>query len=90
MELKEIKDERELYRAVHEYSSRIWSWGAHLDEDWNKEPTPDELIAILQERIEWVKAHQRAIDRYLRRMRGPGWVRVFDGPRADSSDGDPA
>ena len=47
--------------------------------------TPDELIEMLNERIEWVKEHKRSVDKYLRKRGGPNWVRVIDGSRADSA-----
>lgn len=87
VKFREIKDERDFYKAVHQYSMKIWSWGAHIDGDWDEEPTPDELIKMLEERIAWVKAHQRAVDKYLKKRHGRGWVRVFDGA-ADSADGE--
>lgn len=79
MKSREIRDERDFYRAVNEYTGKIWSWGAHCDDDLEIEPTPDELIAILEERIRWVREHKELVDRYLRRRSGPNWVRVIKG-----------
>lgn len=78
MKVKEIRDEREFYQAVRDYASRAWQWGvADIDEEF--EPTPEELIKILTERIEWVRAHKAAVDRYLRRRVVRARVRVLDG-----------
>lgn len=79
MKVSKIHDERELYEAVSEYSSKIWQWGAHMDDDFEMQPTPDELIDMLIKRIEWVKAHKKAVDEYCRKRSGPTWVRVIDG-----------
>ena len=85
MKTSEIHDDREFYQAVHEYTTKVWNWGAHVDDDYDNEPTPDELIGMLNERIEWVKEHKRSVDKYLRKRGGPNWVRVIDGSRADSA-----
>ena len=85
MKTSEIHDDREFYQAVHEYTTKVWNWGAHVDDDYDNEPTPDELIGLLNERIEWVKEHKRSVDKYLRKRGGPNWVRVIDGSRADSA-----
>ena len=85
MKTSEIHDDREFYQAVHEYTTKVWNWGAHIDDDYDNEPTPDELIGMLNERIEWVKEHKRSVDKYLRKRGGPNWVRVIDGSRADSA-----
>lgn len=85
MKTSEIHDDREFYQAVHEYTTKVWHWGAHIDDDYDNEPTPDELIEMLNERIEWVKEHKRSVDKYLRKRGGPNWVRVIDGSRADSA-----
>ena len=58
MKTSEIHDDREFYQAVHEYTTKVWHWGAHIDDDYDNEPTPDELIEMLNERIEWVKDHK--------------------------------
>ena len=79
MNVSEIHDERELYEAVSDYSSKIWQWGAHMDDDYENQPTPDELIEILHERIEWVKEHKKAVDKYCRKRGGVTWFRVIDG-----------
>lgn len=86
MKVTEIHDDREFYEAVHEYATKVWDWRAHVDDDCDIEPTPDEFIAILERRIEWVKEHKRIVDRYLRKRNGPTWVRVIDGSRADSAN----
>ena len=52
------------------------------DEDEDSECTPDELIGLLEERIRWVEAHKRAVDRYLRKRNGPTWVRVIEGSKS--------
>lgn len=86
MKVSEICDEREFYAAVREYTSNVWQWGAHLDDQYEAEPTPDELIDILTERVRWVKAHKDAVDHYLqKRSAPPTWVRVIDGSKADST-----
>ena len=82
--VSEIRNDRELYEAMNEYTSRIWRWGAHVDDDCDSQPTPDELIDILNERLQWVMDHKRAVEKYLQ-TRGPRWVRVIDGSKADSA-----
>ena len=77
--VSEIHDDRELYEAVSDYSNRIWRWGAHLDDDADVQPTPDELIEILNERIEWVKEHKKAVDKYCQKRGRTKWFRVIDG-----------
>lgn len=78
MKMREIKNDKELYRAVKEYTSITWQWGvSEFDDEF--EPEPHELIEILNERIEWVKAYSAEVDRYLRRRRGPTWFKVLDG-----------
>ena len=79
MKVSEIHDDREFYEAVSDYSSKIWQWGAHLDDDSDGQPTPDELIEILSERLEWVKEHKKAVDKYCRKRGGATWFRVIDG-----------
>lgn len=79
MSVSEIHDEREFYQAVRDYTDNVWQWGAHNDDDYDCEPTPDELIKLFQKRIEWVKEHQKAVEKYLRRREGPTWFRVIDG-----------
>jgi len=83
VECREIRDERDFYKAVNEYTGKVWSWGAHCDDDFETEPTPDELIAILEERIRWVKEHKALVERYLRKRSGPAWVRVIEGSGTD-------
>ena len=85
MKFKEIQDDREFYKAVHEYSSKVWNWRAHLDDNCEVEPTPEELIMILEARIIWVKEHKRTVDKYLRKRTGRTWARVIDGSRVDPS-----
>lgn len=85
MQVDEIHDEREFYEAVIEYSNKVWQWSAHIDDDFECPPTPDELIEMLQERIAWVQQHKKAVDKYLRKRNGPTWVRVIDGRGADSA-----
>lgn len=79
MKLRDIRDDRDFYQAVNEYTSMVWRWSAHVDDDAEIEPTPDELIGILEERIRWVKEHKRVVETYLRRRSGASWVRVIDG-----------
>ena len=83
--VKEIKDDRQFYQAVKEYTNKIWEWRGFGDEDFDGEPTPDEFIQILEERIEWIRAHKKAVDRYLRKRNGPTWVRVIDGAGSKSA-----
>jgi hypothetical protein len=82
-----ISDDREFYKAVRDYTSNVWGWGAHRDDDYEYDPTPDELITLLNERIEWVREHQREVDKYLRRRAGPTWVRVIEGSGQHSGKG---
>ena len=82
---REICNEREFYDAVREYTNKIWRWGAHLDDDDCDQPSPDELIGLLEARIAWVKAHKKAVDQYLKRRNGPTWVRVYEGSKSDST-----
>lgn len=84
MKVSEIHDEREFYEAVNEFSSKVWRWGAHMDEDFESQPTPDELIEMLNERIDWAKEHKRAVVKYLRKRNGPTWVRVIESSRSRS------
>ena len=83
MKMPEIHDDRAFYEAVHEYANKVWDWRAHVDDDYATEPTPDEFIAILEQRIEWVKEHKRIVDQYLRRRNRPTWFRVIDGSSVD-------
>ena len=85
MKVSEIHDERELYEAVSDYSSKIWEWRAHIDDDFERQPTPDELIAMLNERIEWVKEHKKAVDKYFRKRGSVKWFRVIDGTGKQAS-----
>ena len=85
MTVKEIEDERQLYQAVCEYTNKIWEWRGFGDDDCDGEPTPDEFIRILEERIEWIRDHKRAVDQYLRKRNGPTWFRVIDGTGANSA-----
>ncbi len=50
-----------------------------MDDDCENQPTPDELIEILNERIEWVQKHKKAVDHYCRKRGGAKWFRVIDG-----------
>ena len=79
MEVSKIEDERQFYQAVSEYARKVWDWNAHVDDDFENEPTPYEFIAVLEKRIERIKAHKYAADRYLRKRNGPSRVRVIDG-----------
>lgn len=81
MEVHEIHDEREFYEAIRDYTRKAWQWVGFGDDDADTDCTPDELIDLLYERIHWVEAHKRAVDRYLRRRQGPTWVRVIDGSK---------
>ena len=86
MKVDQIRNERELYEAVRDYTSKVWDWGGYADDDYDHQPTPDDLIAVLEQRIAWVKAHQEAVERYLNKRRGPLWVRVIDGTGARLED----
>lgn len=86
MKVDEIRNERELYEAVRDYTSKVWHWGGYTDDDDDNEPAPDELIAVLEQRIAWVKAHKEAVESYLNRRCGPHWVRVIDGSGAKAKD----
>jgi len=83
--VKEIEDDRQFYQAVSEYTNKLWEWRGFLDDDCDVDPTPDEFIELLEERIEWIKNHKRAVDRYLRKRAGPTWFRVIDGTGTDSA-----
>jgi len=82
--VKEIEDDRQFYQAVREYANRIWEWRGYGDDECGDDPTPEEFIELLEERIEWLRDHKRAVDRYLRKRSGPTWIRVIDGTGADS------
>ena len=86
MKVDEIRNEREFYEAVRDYSGKAWQWGACLDDDIDGELMPDELLALLEERIQWVKAHKKAVNRYLEKQGGQRWLRVFDGAKAETRD----
>ena len=86
MKMDEIRNEREFYQAVRDYSSRIWAWGATREDDFDDELTPDELLELLETRIEWVKAHKKAVERYLQRQGGMRWLRVIEGSASESPD----
>ena len=86
MKMDEIRDERDFYQAVRDYSSKVWAWGATIDDDYDSEITPDELLELLEERIEWVKAHKKAVDRYLQKQGGMRWLRVIEGSASESHD----
>ncbi len=79
MKVPDIKNDKDLYRAISEYSSRVWEWRGHLDEDYEQEPTPDEFINMLKERIRWVREHTSAINRYLLKRNRASWYRVIEG-----------
>ena len=83
MKVSEIRDERDFYEAIRKYTSKVWQWGAHHEDSYDIEPTPDELIEILKERVRWVEAHKDAVDAYLRKRQGPTWVRVIEGSKND-------
>ncbi len=85
VKIGEIHDDREFYNAVREYTNNVWQWRAHIDDDYESEPTPDELIEMLSERIQWVKAHKTAVNRYLRKRSGPTWFRVIEGSAEKNS-----
>jgi len=86
VKMDEIRNEREFYQAVRDYSSKVWQWGASMDDDFNSEMTPNELLELLEERIRWVKAHKRAVDRYLQKQGGMRWLRVIESSASDSHD----
>ena len=79
--MTDIQDEKDFYHAIRNYTNKIWEWRAHLSDDFEDEPTPDELIEILTERIEWVEAHKSAVEKYLRKRQGATWFRVIEGSR---------
>jgi len=79
VDVSKIEDERQFYQAVSEYAAKVWDWNAHVDVDFENDPTPDEFIAIPENRIEWIKAHKSAVYRYFRKRNGPTWVRIIDG-----------
>ena len=79
VKVDEIRDEREFYQAIKEYSSKVWQWGATYDDDFDGEMTPDELVEVLEQRVQWVKAHKKAVERYLQKQSGSRWLRVIDG-----------
>ena len=83
MRVHEIRSQREFYDAIHDYSRKVWHWGAEDQGEDGNEPTPDELLELLEQRIEWVKAHKKAVDTYFRKLHGPTWVRVIDGSKTD-------
>lgn len=76
MEEDDINDEEEFYAAVTLFAHKTMFWSVRRA---GSTPTPDEVIEILNDRIEWVEQHKRAVDRYLRRRKGPTWVRVIEG-----------
>lgn len=82
MKAIQISNDKQFYQAVMDYSSNVWQWRGHDDDDFENDPTPDELIQILSERIEWIRQHKSAVEKYLLKRRGPTWVRVIDGSRA--------
>ena len=51
-----------------------------------QEMTPDELVEVLEERIQWVKAHKKAVERYLQKQGGSRWLRVVGGSVTESKD----
>ncbi len=78
MKLHRIRDERDFYAAVADYSIKVWEWGAHVDDDFDCKPTPDEVIRLLEERIHWVREHKKSVDEYLRRRHGTSRLRVIE------------
>jgi hypothetical protein len=76
MEEDEINDEEEFYAAVMLFAHKTIFWSVRAG---GQTPTPDDVIDMLNERIEWVQRHKRAVERYLRRRNGPTWVRVIEG-----------
>lgn len=83
MKVPEIRNDREFYEAVHQYANKALVWRVHANDRYETDPTPDQFIAILEQRIEWVKEHQRVVESYLRRRNGPTWMRVIDGSKVD-------
>lgn len=85
VKIPEIRNDHDFYQTVHAYTRKSWQWGIGVDEDIDgddcEEPTPDEMIRILQSRIEWVKSYSASIDKYLQRRNGPKWFRVVEGSR---------
>lgn len=85
MKIPEIRNDNDFYRMVQAYTRKFWQWGVGLDDDVDnddcEEPTPDEMIRILQSRIEWVQSYSAAVDKYLQRRSGPKWFRVVEGSR---------
>ena len=84
--MDEIRNERDFYQAVRDYSTKVWAWGATRDDDYESELTPDELLELLERRMEWVKAHKKAVDRYLQKQGGMRWLRVIEGSASESHD----
>lgn len=82
MEEDEINDEDDFYAAISQYANKTIFWNVRRG---GSPPTPDDVIEILNDRIEWVEQHKRAVERYLRRRNGPMWVRVIEGS-GDKSD----
>lgn len=76
MEDEEINDEEAFYAAVSRFATMAMIWNIRRT---GNTATPDEVIEILNERIEWVEQHKRAVEKYLRRRKGPTWVRVIEG-----------
>ena len=87
VKVDEIRDEREFYQAIREYTSKVWQWGApYDDDDFDGEMTPDELVDVLERRVQWVKAHKKAVQRYLDKKSGTRWLRVIEGSVTGSQD----
>lgn len=85
VKIPEIRNDNDFYQSVYAYTRKFWQWGVEFDEDVDgnvcEQPTPDEMIRILQSRIEWVKAYSASVDKYLQRRNGPKWFRVVEGSR---------
>lgn len=86
MKVPKIRNDRDLYRAMSDYSSRVWEWHAHLDEDFETEPAPEELIQLLKDRIDWVRDHEAAVNRYLLKRNRAMWYKVIDGSGEAGND----
>ncbi len=84
VDVPKIENERDFYKAISEYTEKTCSWQSWYEDDYIREATPDEMIELLQSRVEWLKAHKRAVDRYLRKQAGPHWVRVYENPKVES------
>ena len=59
MKVDEIRNEREFYEAVRDYSSKVWQWGATVDDDCDSEPMPDELLELLFDELPETPGQER-------------------------------